>query len=57
MKKLTFINSTVHVQGDTSRCIQPPVDMKTKVVFKYMLLIVKRKYRVTIQKGTNLPLT
>ena len=32
------------VQGDTSRCFQPPVDMKTKVAFHYEAHVLKHKF-------------
>ena len=33
-----------YIQGDTSGSSQPPVDIKTKVVFQHMLLILKRNF-------------
>ena len=33
-----------HIQGDTSGRTKPPVDIKTKVAFQYMLFILKRNF-------------
>ena len=33
-----------HLQGDTSGSVQPLVDIKTNVAFKYMLLILKQNF-------------
>ena len=33
----------IHIQGDTSHCSQPPVDIKTKVPFQNEAHVLKRK--------------
>ena len=40
-----FIILSANVQGDTSRCAQPPVDMKT------VLLILKRNFCFVVNKN------
>ena len=38
------------VQGDTSGSSQPPVDIKTDVVFQYMRLILKRNFCLDVNR-------
>ena len=37
-------SSAQRVQGDRSGCVKPPVDSKTKIVFYYVLLMLKRNF-------------
>ena len=51
----SFFWSLQFIQGDPSSCSQPPVDIKTKVAFQYMLLILKHNFccDVNSRLGTN----
>ena len=39
-----IVTKVIRIQGNISRCSQPPVDTKTKVLFWYMGLILKQNY-------------
>ena len=43
------------VQGDTSRCFKPPVDIKTKVLFQYEALVLKGNFVLVSTGGLKQP--
>ena len=42
-----------NVQGDTSGCLKPPVDIELKVAFYYKVLILKRIFHINVKKVLN----
>ena len=42
-----------NVQGDTSGCLKPSVDIELQVVFSYKVLILKRNFHINVKEVLN----